>query len=53
MPKTKDAFALEGFDETRILSRNYFRGYAPPTLTRLTTSAIAFAKSIPPRPIRL
>lgn len=30
MPKTKDAFALEGFDDKRILARNYFRGYAPP-----------------------
>ena len=36
MPKTKDAFALEGFDETRILSRNYFRGYAPPEELHLT-----------------
>lgn len=30
MPKTKDAFALEGFDETRILSR-IFNGYGEKT----------------------
>lgn len=36
MPKTKDAFALEGFDGARILSRNYFRGYAPPEELHLT-----------------